>query len=255
MDASIGAAERISAAIPARRATSPTGTGPVLSRSCAAASRSLATSAPGLSPSPSRNMRDSWRSPIAARAASVGSDRSASEIGGDPGDEIGEPPRRARLHPRCLGILRLRPSAQAVHDHLAPDGQRGAGAEIVADQRQREIDPGADAARGEAGPILDIDTVSLQPDSREAALGVSEESPVGGRLAAIEHAGRRQPVKAGTDRGEPARRREPRLQPVHHRDGSIRFPERRAPGHDNRVIVGQLRRTAGRAGCASPPQS
>ena len=78
--------------------------------------------------------------------------------------------------------------ARALHEH--DHGPRDLGGEgravVLLDQREREVDAGADAGRGDDGAVPHVQGVGLHGDTRIALGEQRGLAPVGRRLAAVQ---------------------------------------------------------------------
>ncbi|HEY0180230.1 MAG TPA: hypothetical protein VGC30_11465 [Dokdonella sp.] len=99
------------------------------------------------------------------------------------------------------------PPALHVDHQLARDRERDARAEILLDQREREIDAGGDAAGAVVRAVLDEDRAAVDDEARNVLRERRGETPVGCDATAVEQSGRRDAVDAGADAGEPAQAR------------------------------------------------
>ena len=110
--------------------------------------------------------------------------------------------------------LRLPARALQEDDEMAGHRQGELAAEILLDQRQRQIDSGGDAGRGPDVAVADEDRVGLQAHGGKASGEFGAAPPVRHGATAIEQAGGRQQKGAAADRRGPPRRLRPRLDPA-----------------------------------------
>ena len=106
-------------------------------------------------------------------------------------------------HPDRRGELGLAP--RAVQEHHQPTGHRlgHVNAQVLLDQRQREVDPRRDPGARPVLPVADVDRVGVD---RQRGIGRTElvgAGPVGGDAPSVEQARRR------TEEGARAHRRDP----------------------------------------------
>src|SRR5207237_1321345 len=115
----------------------------------------------------------------------------------------------APLHnARELGLA-TRPTL--VDDEMLRGVARHVGAEIVLDQREREIDAGRDAGGRPDRAVADEDAIGIEPHLRVPDAEMIRAVPVRGGAAAVESSSLCQKERAGADARDPARRRS--LQP------------------------------------------
>jgi len=125
----------------------------------------------------------------------------------------------AQRHPagdlgRELGAeLSLVARAPEEHHEGAGHGERRVAAEVILHQREGQVDAGGDAGRGGDAPVLDVDRVRVDVDSRVLVPQGRAAGPVGGRARAVEQARLGQQKGAGADRGDPLRPRRVRAEP------------------------------------------
>ena len=110
--------------------------------------------------------------------------------------------------------LRLAARALQEDDEMAGHRQGELAAEILLDQRQRQIDSGGDAGRGPDVAVADEDRIGLQVHGGKAAGEFGAAPPVRHGATAIEQAGGGQQEGAAADRRGPPRRLRPRLDPA-----------------------------------------
>ena len=77
---------------------------------------------------------------------------------------------------------------------------RERGAVVAAEDVQAEVEARGDAGRGQHVALVDVEHVGLDAHARVAGGEVGGVAPVGGRAAAVEHAGGGQRERAGADR-------------------------------------------------------
>ena len=103
-------------------------------------------------PSSRRNARAKLRSLMCARSASAGTERSASRLPGDPLLQLAQRLALGGLRGELGAELRL--PAGALHEQHEParDLERRRAAEVLLDQREREVHAGGDAGGGVESP-------------------------------------------------------------------------------------------------------
>ena len=95
--------------------------------------------------------------------------------------------------------------------------KRELAAEILLDQRQRQVDAGGDAGRGPDIAVLDEDRIGLQLHLGKALGELGAAAPMRHRAPSVEQAGGRQQERAAAHRGDAPRGLRARLDPADQR--------------------------------------
>src|SRR3954447_18708058 len=108
-------------------------------------------------------------------------------------------------------------AAGALDEDDEPAGglEGGRTAEVLLDEREREIHPGRHAGRGPHVAVADVDRLGVDLDRRVAAREIRRRCPVRGGSATVEQARLGKHVGARADRGDPPRARGGALDPTH----------------------------------------
>ena len=227
---------------PVRAATRSIGSKLLSSRSRDASSRRRSIAFAGVIPVSAAKARAKWRGLIAARSASRSTGQALVEPLARPGEQRREPAAGA------VGFeqrreLRL-PARPTVIDHELLRGALGDGlAQILGDERQRQVDSGGDAGRGPHRAVADEDAVGLDADLRIGAGELGGAPPMGGGATTIEQSGRGKDESARSRRWRSAapgprrrgqrprsrRRRRHRACPSRRRRSACRAAHRRRP--------------------------
>ena len=158
----------------------------------------------GVMPVSAAKARAKWRGLIAARSASRStgsrsSSRSRAQV------EQRREPAAGPIRLEQRRELRL-PAGPAVIDHELLRGTLGDRlAEILGDQRQREIDAGGDAGRGPDRAVADENAVGLDADAGDRRGRTRRRGPMRGRAPAVEQPGRSKDEGARADARDPPR--------------------------------------------------
>ena len=166
-------------------------------------------------------------------------------VGGDPALEVAQTVALRRLRGELDAELRLVPRASQEEHQPAGDGERGLVAEVVLDEREREVDARGDSGGGEDVAVTNEDRVGFDPNSRMTARECLARGPVSGRAPAVEEPGGGEHEGAGADRRDPgaASRRWLRAWAVAFRDR-----RRGRPGGRSRNAPARLRGPRSRPG-------
>ena len=152
-----------------------------------------------------------------------------------PVHQPGEPPvHAAHIEQRRELGLAARP---ALVDHQLLGcllGDRAA--QVVLDQRQRQVDAGGDAGRGPDLPLAHEDPIGLHPDPRIAPSEVVGAAPMRRRPLAVQQARFGQQIGAGADAGGPPDPRRAVLQPFHRSRQARQVPRSITAGDHDRVV-------------------
>ena len=151
-----------------------------------------------------------------------------------PRDQLGEARARVGLRAQGLGVLGLAARAAQVHHQVTRDAHRGRVAEVVLDQREREVDAGRHARRGVVAAGLDEQRVGVEADGRVGARHLGRVLPVRRGATAVEQAARGERVDAGAHRDHapaargvlPQPRRDARQRARPAQPGAARYDDR-----------------------------
>src|SRR6185312_3446301 len=124
--------------------------------------------------------------------------RGLGEARAHPADQLAEAPGAATAFHQG-GILRLPTMPSLMHHQLLRRASRDGGAEVVLDQRQRQVDPRGNARRGPQLAVPHEHPVGIQAHFRVAQPEAFGRVPVRGGAPAVEQAGLRQEECAGAD--------------------------------------------------------
>jgi hypothetical protein len=117
-------------------------------------------------------------------------------------------------------------------DKVARHGQRHGAAEVLFDERQRQVDAGGHPGRGPDRAVAHEDRIGLDPDRGEASGKLGADRPMGRRPSAVQHTGRSEQERAGADRGDAPGPRRTLAQPIDQlRVRGRRFHARAAGDH------------------------
>ena len=170
----------------------------------AASTRAESTYAPGVMPSSLRNARAKLRSLMWARVGERGDREVGGEVAGDPVLKLAQRLALGGLRRKLGAELRLPAGALHEHDQPARGLERRRAAEVVLDQREREVHARRHPGRGVEVAVAHVDVVGLDGD-RGVLLGEPVAArPVGGGAAPLEQAGRSQQERPGADGAHPA---------------------------------------------------
>ena len=125
-------------------------------------------------------------------------------VGGDPALEVAQTVALRRLRGELGAELRLVPRPSQEEHQPAGDGERGLVAEVVLDEREREVDARGDSGGGEDVAVTNEDRVGFDLNSRMTARECLARGPVSGRAPAVEEPGGGEHEGAGADRRHPA---------------------------------------------------
>jgi hypothetical protein len=186
---------------PVCAATSSIGSGLLSTRSRAASRRSRSTALAGVVPVSTAKARAKLRGLIAARSASRSTEsRSPSRSRAQPRSGANLPSGRSASSnaencdcPARAAVIDDEMLRRALGDRLA---------EILGDERQREIDAGGDAGRGPHIAVADKDAVGFDTDLRIGARQFAGARPMGGGAAPVEQPGGGENKGAGADAGD-----------------------------------------------------
>lgn len=84
------------------------------------------------------------------------------------------------------GELSLRARATVIDEQVSRRSLRYSDAEVLLDEREREVNSGGYTAGGVDVSVLHVNLVAVHPDFGERAPQLSGRLPVSGRLAAIQ---------------------------------------------------------------------
>jgi len=107
--------------------------------------------------------------------------------------------------PRSPPRTAIAPGAAIVDHELLRSALGDALAQILGDERQREVDAGGDAGRGPNRPVSDEDTVGLDADLRTGAGGLGGGRPMRGGAATVEQPGSCEDERSRAHAGDPPR--------------------------------------------------
>ena len=122
----------------------------------------------------------------------------------DPGHQFAQAMAGRGLRLQRLAELRLLGAAQHRQRERAGDLHRHRMAEVVFDQRERELDAGGHAGRGPDRAVVHVDALALHAHLRPQRLQLVAAAPVRGGLAAVEQAGGREHERAAAHAGHAA---------------------------------------------------
>ena len=138
-------------------------------------------------------------------------------MGQDPRLEVPDVPADLRFRVEKRAELRLIAGSAQKDDHHPRYGHRDVAPQILLDERQRQVDPRGNPARGVHMPVADEDEIRLDAERWVELREAVAEHPVGGNATVIQQAGRRQQEGAGADRGDATDARRRGSQPIEQR--------------------------------------
>ena len=131
--------------------------------------------------------------------------------------------------------LRLPTGPPQEQHELARDVARELAAEVVLEQREREVHARGDARGGRDPPVAHVDAIGLDPHAREQPRERGAAAPVRGRAAAVEQPRAREQERARADPGHAARARVHAPDPVDRRRIERGAPHALAARDEQRV--------------------
>src|SRR5882762_8039641 len=164
-----------------------------------------------------------------------------------PGHQLAHRGRLGCLQPQRRAVLALIAWPAQVHDHRPCDGQRHLGAQVLLDQRQREVHARAHARRGVEVAVARPDAVFLDADLRIAKREVLGARPVRGDGASVEEARLGQEKGPRADRAEAAHAAGHPAEPVEDRT-VVEEGVHTAAAHDEQRVDVAAQRTEGEVG-------
>src|SRR5882672_1379506 len=166
---------------------------------------------------------------------------------GGPGYQLAHRRRRGCLQPQRRAVLALIAWPAQVHDHRPCNRQRHLGAQILLDQRQREVHARAHAGRGVEVAVARPDAVFRDADPGIAKREVLGARPVRGGGAPVEQARLGQEKGPRADRAEAAHAAGHPADPVEHRT-VVEEGVHTAAAHDEQRVDVAAQRAEGDVG-------
>ena len=154
-------------------------------------------------------MRAKLRGLIAIRRASASTPRSASGCSWIQLCSSRSEGRFATGARELDAELRLPAGPPQEQHELARDVARELAAEVVLQQREREVHARGDPGRRRDPPVAHVDAIGLDPHAREQAREVVAAAPVRGRATAVEQSRAREQERAAAHRRPRAARARP----------------------------------------------
>lgn len=139
----------------------------------------------------------------------------AAEVAQDVMAEVLDAPRRRDLLQRNAELA-LPTGPLQIHHELAGDAQGDGLAEVVGDQREGQVEAGADPGPGPDVALADEDRVGVDLDLRVRGGELPRGRPVGGGASAVEQPGGGQQMRPDADGRDPSAPPGEFLHPLHH---------------------------------------